>query len=199
MAENRPLDGKVALVTGGSRGIGRGIAIRLAEKGATVAVNYIRDELAANETVERIDATGGKAFTVRADVSNPDEVMNMVKRTHDDSGALDIFVNNALGNLLGFLTPPSTVTLDQFDEAYACQARAFLVGAQSASGVLSDGGRIVALSYWPGSHLGGFLPYFALGANKAAMEAMCRDPTTGGRWSSFSTSPMRDTRSTSPG
>ena len=143
-------------MAGGSRGIGRGIAIRLAENGATVVVNYVKDEEAAKDTVRRVEEAGGEGLIIRADVSRPEEVANMVERTHIECGTLDFFVNNALGNLLGFLTPPATVTLDQFDEAYNCQARAFLVGVQAASSVLSDGGRVVALSYWPGSHLGGF-------------------------------------------
>jgi NAD(P)-dependent dehydrogenase (short-subunit alcohol dehydrogenase family) len=172
--ERAPLRGKFALVTGGSRGIGRGIALRLAERGATVAVNYLRDKAAAQDTLGGIRERGAEGVVVRADVSRPEEVSSMVGQVRESFGTLDIFVNNALGNLLGFMSSPTEVTLEQFDEAYHCQARAFLTGVREVSGILSDGGRIVALSYWPGSHAGGFLPYFAMGTNKAALEAMCR-------------------------
>jgi enoyl-[acyl-carrier protein] reductase III len=82
--------------------------------------------------------------------------------------------SNALGNLLGFLAPPLALTLEQWDEAFHAQARAFFVGMREVANHLRHGGRVVALSYWPGSHLGGFQPYFAMGTNKAALEAMCR-------------------------
>jgi NAD(P)-dependent dehydrogenase (short-subunit alcohol dehydrogenase family) len=168
------LSGKLALVTGGSRGIGRGIAVRLAERGAAVAVNFVRDESAARQTLEAVQQVGAKGFIIRADVSRPEDVSAMAGRVREEWGQLDIFVNNALGNLLGFLRPPHVVSLEQWDEAYACQMRAFFVGVRELSPLIREGGRIVAISYWPGSHLGGFQPYFAMGTNKAALEAMCR-------------------------
>jgi NAD(P)-dependent dehydrogenase (short-subunit alcohol dehydrogenase family) len=168
------LSGKLALVTGGSRGIGRGIAVRLAQRGAAVAVNFVRDERAAQQTLEAVQQVGAKGFIIRADVSRPEDVSAMAGRVREEWGQLDIFVNNALGNLLGFLRPPHVVSLEQWDEAYACQMRAFFVGVRELSPLIREGGRIVAISYWPGSHLGGFQPYFAMGTNKAALEAMCR-------------------------
>jgi len=171
---NQTCRGKFALVTGASRGIGRGIALRLAARGASVAINYLQDETAAQDTLAKVQALGAKGFLVRADVSRPDELARMVGQTRTQFGALDIFVHNALGDLLGFMSPPLEVTLPQWDEAFQCQARAFLVGAREAASHLGDGGRIIAISYWPGSHLGGFQPYFAMGTNKAALEAMCR-------------------------
>lgn len=171
---SRYLEGKFALVTGGSRGIGRGIALKLAEKGAAVAVNYVKDKNAANDTVARIRELGSDGFVIQADVSSPDGISGMVSETRAKFGMLDIFVSNALGNLLGFMSPPLQVTLDQWDEAHHVQSRAFLVGVQNVAGLMKDRGRIFAISYWPGSHAGGFLPYFAMGTNKAALEAMCR-------------------------
>ena len=170
----QPLHGKFALVTGGSRGIGRGIALRLAERGATVAVNYLQDEAASRDTLAMLRERGADALTIRADVSKPDELSRMVGEVRASFGAVDVFVHNALGNLLGFMSPPLSMTMEQWDEAFQVQARAFYVGMREVAGMLRDGGRVVALSYWPGSHLGGFLPYFAMGANKAAIESMCR-------------------------
>ena len=172
--ENLPLQGKFALVTGGSRGIGRGIVLKLAERGAAVAINYIQDEVAARDTLARVRELGAEGFIVRADVSRPEEWSSMAGQVREQFGALDIFVSNALGNLLGFFSPPMAVTLEQWDEAYQCQPRAFFVGVREVASLLRERSRIVAISYWPGSHLAGLLPYFAMGTNKAALEAMCR-------------------------
>ena len=173
-AGRRPLEGKCALVTGSSRGIGRGIALRLAEQGAAVAINYVENESAGRETLDMVRQCEVDAELIQADVSRPDELTRLVRHVNGQFGALDIFVHNALGNLLGFLAPPLACTLEQFDEAFQCQARAFFVATREVGGVMRDRGRIIALSHWPGSHLGGFQPYFAMGANKAALEAMCR-------------------------
>lgn len=89
------LNGKVALVTGASRGIGRAIAIELAQKGAKVAVNYSGSEAKANEVVDEIKSLGQEAIAIQADVSNTESVSNMVKQVIDTFGSLDILVNNA--------------------------------------------------------------------------------------------------------
>ena len=89
------LAGRVALVTGGSRGIGRAIALALAEAGADVAVNYRRDEGAANETVAEIEALGRRAGAYAASVENWDEDQAMVEAVLDDFGKIDILINNA--------------------------------------------------------------------------------------------------------
>ncbi|MDQ0860158.1 3-oxoacyl-[acyl-carrier-protein] reductase [Bacillus sp. V2I10] len=89
------VEGKVALVTGASRGIGRAIALELAQNGANVAVNYAGSEAKANEVVDEIKALGREAFAVQADVSDSDAVTAMVKATVEQFGRLDILVNNA--------------------------------------------------------------------------------------------------------
>jgi len=89
------LSGKTALVTGGSRGIGRAIAIDLAKNGADVAVNYSGNEEKANEVVKEIESLGRKAFAIRANVANADEVNSMVNEVIERFGRLDILVNNA--------------------------------------------------------------------------------------------------------
>ena len=89
------LEGKVALVTGGSRGIGRAIAIRLAQEGAKVAVNYAGNQTAAEEVKAIIEEQGGTALLVQADVSDSAAATEMVTRVHEELGGLDILVNNA--------------------------------------------------------------------------------------------------------
>ncbi|XRG79716.1 3-oxoacyl-[acyl-carrier-protein] reductase [Rossellomorea sp. GAMAL-10_SWC] len=89
------LNGKVALVTGGSRGIGRAIALTLAKNGANVVVNYSGNEAAALKVVEEISALGVKAIAYKANVSNGEEVAALVKNTVDEFGSIDILVNNA--------------------------------------------------------------------------------------------------------
>lgn len=95
VVQDKELDGKTALITGASKGIGRQIAIRLAEKGARVAVNYNSSPEAAGEVVETLTGCGGEAFAVQADVSNNDQVREMFRRVEDELGVVDILVNNA--------------------------------------------------------------------------------------------------------
>jgi enoyl-[acyl-carrier protein] reductase III len=168
------LAGKIALVTGGSRGIVRGVAVKLAERGARVAINYVRNEHAARQTLDRIRQSGADGVIIQADVSRPEDLHRLAAQLQSEFGGLDIFVNNALGNLLGFMSPPFQLSIEQWDEAFQCQSRAFFVAMRELANLLRENGRIVAISYWPGSHLGGFLPYFAMGSNKAAIESMCR-------------------------
>ena len=89
------LEGKVALVTGGSRGIGRSICLKLAARGASVIVNYLRSEEAANETVDAIKASGGEALALQADVSAAEQAAALFKEATKIYGTLDILVNNA--------------------------------------------------------------------------------------------------------
>ena len=89
------LDGKCALVTGASRGIGRAVALKLASEGAKVALNFAGNEAAANEVRQEIEAAGGQAILVKADVANEAAVQEMVQKTADAFGRIDILVNNA--------------------------------------------------------------------------------------------------------
>lgn len=91
----RDLQGRTALITGGSRGIGRACCERLARSGARVAVNYRSNEAAARETLRRVEVAGGSGCTVRADVSSPEEVQRMVAEVTEQLGPVDLLVNNA--------------------------------------------------------------------------------------------------------
>jgi len=168
------LRGKTALVTGGSRGIGRGIALKLAESGAKVAVHYYQKEDQAKATLEKVRACGSDGFVVQADVCKPDEIRRMFARVKSEFGSLDIFVNNARPEVPTFYDGPMTIALDMFDFAMDSQAKAFLVGVREAVPLMPDGGRIIAMTYAPGGRFGSWQPWVAMGAAKAALEVLCR-------------------------
>lgn len=168
------LRGKTALVTGGSRGIGRGIALKLAESGANVAVHYYQKEDQAKATLEKLRSCGSDGFVVQADVCKPEEIRRMFARVKSEFGALDIFVNNARPEVPTFYDGPMSISLDMFDFAMDSQAKAFLVGVREAVPLMRDGGRIIALTYAPGGRFGSWQPWVAMGAAKAALEVLCR-------------------------
>ena len=165
---------KYALVTGGSRGIGRGIVLKLAENGAKVAVHYYQKEDQAKATLEKLRAAGSDGFVVQADVCKPEEIRRMFARVKSEFGGLDIFVNNARPEVPTFYDGPMTISLDMFDYAINSQAKAFLVGVREAVPLMRDGGRIIAMTYAPGGRSGSWQPWVAMGAAKAALEVLCR-------------------------
>lgn len=169
-----PLRGKHALVTGASRGIGRGIALRLAELGARLAVHYYVNESAAKETLERIRQHGADGFLVQGDVSSPDDIRRIFAQVHREFGKLDIFAANARPELATFYQKPLEVTLEAWDHALDSQAKAFLVGVREAVPLMGDGGRIVAITYAPGAQKGTWQPWVAMGSAKAALESLVR-------------------------
>jgi NAD(P)-dependent dehydrogenase (short-subunit alcohol dehydrogenase family) len=166
--------GKKALVTGGSRGIGRGIALKLAEGGAQVAVHYYRNEEAAQATLEKIRSLGSNGFLVQADVCRPEEVLRIFQRVRSEFGSLDIFVSNARPEAATFYQAPMEITLDKWDTAMDSQAKAFLVAVREAAQLMSKGGRIIAISFAPGGRFGSWQPWVAMGAAKAALEVLVR-------------------------
>src|SRR6267378_6321854 len=120
------LKGKHALVTGSSRGIGRGIALKLAEMGAHVAVHFYQNEDAAKSTLAKIRECGSDGFLVQADVCHPEEIRGIFKRVETEFGSLDIFVSNARTETPTFYQPPMEITLEKWDTAVDSQAKAFL-------------------------------------------------------------------------
>jgi enoyl-[acyl-carrier protein] reductase III len=166
--------GKSALVTGSSRGIGRGIALKLAENGARVAVHYYRNRDAALATLQKIRELGADGFMVQADVCQPDEVRRIFQKVRAEFGSLDIFVSNARTEAPTFYEPPLEIALEKWDTAMDSQAKAFLVGVREAVPLMSKGGRIVAITFAPGGRFGSWQPWVAMGAAKAAMEVLVR-------------------------
>ena len=144
------LEGKHALITGGSRGIGRGIALKLAEHGVDVAINYIQNKTAANDTLAQVRERGADGFIVQADVSRPEDISAMLSRIEAEFSTLDIFVSNARPEMPAFYSPPFELTLEQWDMALDSQAKAFLVGTRESVRLMPDGGRIIAIVYAPG-------------------------------------------------
>jgi enoyl-[acyl-carrier protein] reductase III len=168
------LQGKCALITGSSRGIGRGIALKLAEHHVKVAVHYYQNESAATETLAAVRKHGSDGLLVQADVSHPDQITRMFGQVQAAFGKLDIFVSNARPEVPAFFQPPLEITLDQWDAAFDSQAKAFLVGAREAAALMGKGGRIFAITYGAGSKTGGLQPWVGMGSAKAALESLVR-------------------------
>ena len=126
----KELTGKVALVTGGSRGIGAAIAQRLARDGAAVALTYVSSADKARAVAKQIDADGGRALVMRADNADPGAVTAAVEQTVESLGRIDILVNNA-----GIFTggPLEEMTVEQVDRLWAVNVRAVFVAAQAAA------------------------------------------------------------------
>ena len=163
------LKGKHALITGSSRGIGRGIALKLAQSGVQVAVHYYEKEAAAQETLAQVRKRGSDGIVVQADVSRPDNLRRMFKEVQAKFDRLDIFVSNARPELPAFYQTPLEIALDQWDTALASQAKAFLLGVREAARIMPDGGRVLAITYAPGSRTGGLQPWVGMGSAKAAL------------------------------
>ena len=137
------LDGKVALVTGASRGIGRAIAVRLGQDGATVVVNYSGNQKAASETVAAIEAANGRAVAVQGDVGKVTDVERLFDAAFEHFGKLDILVNNAG---IMFNKPVADVTEEEYDRIFAVNVKGTFFSCQQAAKRMADGGRIINFS-----------------------------------------------------
>ncbi|GAA3396621.1 SDR family NAD(P)-dependent oxidoreductase [Cryptosporangium minutisporangium] len=137
---NNSLDGKTALVTGGGRGIGAAVAVRLAQEGADVAFTFQHNQQRADGVVEQIKALGRRALALQVDSADPAAVISGVDRVSGELGRLDILVNNAGAFLLG---PLEELTLDAFEQTVAVNVRAPFVASQAAVRHMRAGGRII--------------------------------------------------------
>jgi len=137
---DKPLAGKVALITGSSRGIGAAIAVRFARDGAKVVVNYANSQKEANDVVAGIVATGGAAIAVKANVGNTSDIPVMFAETIKAFGRLDIFVNNAAIMKREFL---NEVTAESIDAHFNVNVRGYLLCVKHAAELMTNGGSII--------------------------------------------------------
>lgn len=159
------LTNKVAIVTGASRGIGRGIAQRLGQDGATVVVNYSGSEQEAKQVVEVIESSGGKAIALQANFSQIGDIRRLFQEVSDFCGRLDILVNNA-GT--GIVAPISEVTEEEYNKVFNLNVRGVLFALQEAARRMNDGGRIVNISSTTTIHPESGMAVYA--ASKAAIK-----------------------------
>jgi len=162
-------EGKVALVTGGSRGIGRVIALKLAEEGSDVIINYFRKKSTAQATCDEIRTKGVKAHAIKANVGEPEKIHSMFDEVVSEFGKLDILINNAAS---GVARPAMELDDKSWDWTIDINARAFLLCAQRAAKLMPDGGKMISISSL-GSRM--VMPvYTSVGVSKAALEALTR-------------------------
>ena len=169
------LSKKVALVTGGSRGIGAAIAKRLAADGATVAITYAKDAEAAAKVVKGIEQAGGKAIAFQADAADADAVRGAVEKTVAALGGIDVLVNNA-----GTAIPKKfeDATLEELDRVIDINIRGVMVATQAALKHMKDGGRIIMIGSCVGERMmtPGLVPYSATkGAVKMFSQGLSRE------------------------
>lgn len=163
------LTGKKALVTGGTRGIGKAVAMDLAEMGADVAINFFRSRESAKAAVAEIESRGVRAIALRANIGNEEQIPAMFEQLKSEFGSVDILVSNAA---LGHFSNVLDVDDKMWDIAMNTNAKALLFCAQQAAKMMPDGGKMVALTSL-GSHR--YIPgYAAIGVSKAAIETLVR-------------------------
>ena len=164
------MHGKVALVTGGGRGIGRAIALRLAQSGAHVVVNFLRNSEAAEQTAAEARALGVRSEALRGHVGEPEKVAQLFEEIHQRFGALDILVNNAAS---GVIRPAMELEPRHWDWTMNINARgAWLCAKQAVPLMEGRGGRIVNISSLGSGRV--LTDYLAVGVSKAALESLTR-------------------------
>ncbi len=146
---NQPLAKKIALVTGGARGIGAAIALKLARDGADVIISYSTSADRAEAIVKEMKSFGGRAAAFKADQADPAQVTSLVKQTVEQFGKLDILVNNAGVLLAGSVSDPA-VDLAAIERAFAINVHGVATAVRAAVPLMNDGGRIINM----GSGLG---------------------------------------------
>ena len=162
-------DGKVALVTGSSRGIGRALALTLGRGGATVIVHYKRNREAADAVVREVEAVGGQAWPQAADLEDGVALDQMFDRVQARHGRLDLFVANAAA---AAFKPFGEYKAYHLDRTFSLNVKSFVLGAQRAAALMSRGGRILAITSY--GSMRAFPTYGNLGSAKAAVEAWVR-------------------------
>jgi len=167
----KELQGKKALITGGSRGIGRAIAMQFAENGVDCVINYLRNEEAAQEVKQSLETKGVKARTIQGNVGDPDELKRVIDETGEFfGGSLDIFVHNAA---LGAFKPVLNLKSNQWDMSFNINVKAlFLAAKQIVPMMEGRNGSILSISSLGSTS---YIPnYGAIGISKSAMENLIR-------------------------
>ena len=162
-------EGRIALITGASRGIGRALALTLAARGAIPIVGYRRDAEAANHTVAEIERLGSTGLAIRADLESLEQIEAMFDQVAERFGRLDFFVSNASASNF---RPMMELKPHHLERTFNTNVRAFVVGTQRAARLMDRGGRIVVLSSYGSLRV--FPTYGNLGATKAALEMWAR-------------------------
>jgi enoyl-[acyl-carrier protein] reductase III len=163
-------EGKVALITGGTRGLGRALAIRLAARGAILALNYRRDEHSAASTLESVRTASPRSILLKADMEDDAQVRNMVQRAAAEFGRLDILIFNAAATAF---KPLLQVKPHNLTRTFNLSIGGFVAAVQETSKYMGSGGRIIMISGMDSiRYLAG---HGVLGAAKAGLEAMVRD------------------------
>lgn len=165
----RGFEGRVALITGASRGIGRALALRLAARGTSVVINYKQNDELARGVVAEIERLGATGMAIRADLESLEEIEAMFDQVQEHFGRLDFFVSNAsASNFHHFMD----LKPHHLERTFNLNVRAFVVGTQRAVKLMRDGGRVVVLSSY--GSLRSFPTYANLGSAKAAIETWAR-------------------------
>jgi enoyl-[acyl-carrier protein] reductase III len=165
------MSNKVALVTGSSRGIGKAIALRLAEEGYDLVINYARSKKAALETAEQIEAMGRKALVVRANVGDVEKIKAMFEEIDSEFGRLDVFINNAAS---GVQRPAMELQENHWDWTMNINSKALLFCAQEAAKLMEKAGQGKIVSISSLGSIRYLENYTAVGVSKAALEALTR-------------------------
>src|SRR6201988_1747946 len=172
---SKKLEGKIALITGGSRGIGAAIAKRLAADGANVAITYAKGAAAAASVIKEIERAGGKAIAIQADAADADAVKAAVEKTFTTFGRLDVLVNNA-GTAIP--KPFGEATLEGMDRVLDINVRGVFVATQAALQHMQSGGRVIMIGSAVGERVAapGLVPYAGTkGAVKMFTQALARE------------------------
>ena len=168
VVKDKKLAGKIALVTGGSRGIGAAIAIRLASEGATVVISYASNKTAADTVVKQIEELGSKAIAIKANVSSSQDTESLISEIKK-LGKIDILINNAAILLSG---PLEEINLDQFDQLFNTNVRGVVTTTMATLPLFNDGGRIINIS--SRAARASIADFSFYSATKAAIEALTR-------------------------
>lgn len=175
--KNRNLEGKLALVTGGGRGLGKQMALDLAARGANIIVSYANSKDGAQEVVDAVESIGQKASSLRFDVSKVENVKNFAQDLKNELkffglGKIDILVNNA--GIAGSATV-SDMTEEAFDELYAVNVKAVFFTIKELENMINEGGSIINLSSSLTKHSYNFDEYMVYSSTKGAINILTRD------------------------